>query len=1839
MTHAGTITVGVDIDASAIRAELTAAIREAVLPAIAEMNRELGAGAKGYDALGRASEKSATKQVAGLNRVINKLKEARRAALEYRAAMEGTGSGPSVGTAAVDRRTRATNGLANSTRSVADAQSIYNTAIDIFGKKSPQAVQVQRALSQMQGKHTAELLRAAAQSRASTDSQVNDYQRLSREAEISAARQAAAARAADGGGGRGGGRGGGGRGSRFLSPGILNLGALGASALPAATTAVVNLAGAIQQLGGAGAILPAVFAAAGTSVGVAKIGFLGMSDAVKALNDAAGGTPEQVKKAEESLKGMAPAAVATAKAISGLVTGPLKQLKNTVQQNLNEGLGDSITSTYDKIGARVEASFGKIATAQNGAIKQLLSSVGDDKNFSLIDRMFGNTAEGTKRATAAIDPIVHAISTLVATGSDFLPRLGDAITKVAERFDAFISKAGASGDLWKWIDAGLNGLRALGNSVINFFKILGSLTKAAGGDGGFLGWLEKATGQLATFLSSTEGQEKLSKFFTEGRESLGQWMDTIKSLLPVIGEVVKGFQQWGDILLPIIKTIADALNGLSGGSGAIAAVVTAFLAFRTLGGIFGGLLGGLDKVSGALGGAGGGGVLGKLSLLKTLGGAALLGVGGNMLDDPNASGLSKLGGFASNVGGGALIGSQFGPWGIAIGALVGAGVSLFEVGRAQLEKGKAEWAAAWEANNKDPAHQQQQADKDNKILAPLLKQPSIPQSLIPKIRAGQLPGFAIGPNGEIINTATGQPVNGLPANLTTPPPAPPVGPFPVPPGRGIPPGVKPTIAPGSASELFGDKPTTWTAPPVNVDTQQLEKTKTALNEIKAQVAQGFNGQINITDPTPDIIERLRDLGVKITKLPNGKFTVDPVGLDDAVTKASNLNTQLGAFAGKTFTAKIQVSGQVTVPNAIAGPGGTTGFTPTPHRATGGVFPGYQPGVDSMWAKYSPGEGVLIPEAVRALGGGPGIYAINSAFRPGLSRRFYADGGVAPGGLPGVLTGDPVIGLLTQIRDLLAGKSGAQGPLTDIAGNTDPSAVTAAGGTSTTGTAGTHMGPFGTPIKNRNLGYDAAAAAISALGGDPEKFLGSDPATVTSVGGGAGGGNGLAAALKAFALSGSTDALAGTGLGVNDPVITALTSARAKKKGGLSDDAIAGLVDQVLTGGGFSGTLDGSNTALVKALTRFGAKGGQTTTVGSALPGAMTPLDGMAAPTEGIDTTATTAVGGVQSVFVTNWPGQPLVSPDGQAHGTGAGGAAGPGGATNFLGKPILDAAGQAAGSAASDVAGSVVSGLFGEATNFKTGTPTAPDTDLAKLIHERNGFGSAASLFGLDVPDFTRQGGEGAAGDPNAPSFDAKGRMFSDTGTLIDRSFTDLQASMKAQFDQQMAVLNQIKEQLGEKVVKPITQAGVKEGFEAVSEATFAGIGREMGETAAPIIADAVSKAVSSAQSSAQPASTGVTDGMLGIPIPKLFDEGGIMPHATTGINLSGQPERVLDPRQTRLFDAGLLGGWNAQPFQQHQATVGGVSGNATVGADFFGVSQIPLIGTIVNMLVNVLLKVLGVEIEQRDTLDEAAKDVRAFRGDFRKFDASGRLINDTSALLDRSSSSEQTAADERVRILKIVLEALVDFIINKIVIPIGKAVANAAISAAGSAAGGALNTVAPGAGGIVSALIGSGGSAGVDIFADIFSTFISALIPVVGDAVGDGLQSTFPDLMTSLFGGNLLAGLFDPVSGILSAILSPLTGGIGGGIAGIFSALLGGLAFDEGGVANGTGLMPKATIAPERVLSPNQTALFERMVTALEGGATMRGGDTHIHAPFTVTGSQQGAKQAHNRLLELMGA
>ncbi len=596
--------------------------------------------------------------------------------------------------------------------------------------------------------------------------------------------------------------------------------------------------------------------------------------------------------------------------------------------------------------------------------------------------------------------------------------------------------------------------------------------------------------------------------------------------------------------------------------------------------------------------------------------------------------------------------------------------------------------------------------------------------------------------------------------------------------------------------------------------------------------------------------------------------------------------------------------------------------------------------------------------------------------------------------------------------------------------------------------------------------------------------------------------------------------------------------------------------------------------------------------------------------------------------------------------------------TKILGNMILGAGGTQAdvqglmGGLMGNVVGGLADGIFPQQM-----TPTAPSTPYQTLIQQQNPMALAA-MAGLNVPDFTRQGGGQSAQNimQGTQTMTANGQIMSNTSALVDRTTTNEDQADKARHEQVMSVLNQISKRLGSDILEPTLESGVSGGIEGLSSEVVTKIGQGIGQSAGPIIAQAVVAALPKSGDSSGGGAI-VNNGVGGV-LSAAAGVIGVAGFASGGGVTGGTPGKdsvpaMLMPGEwvmTRNEVAAMGGFGGMQRFRagllnsggvRYMATGGGVDVSSTVGAEFFGVAQVPILGAIVNLLIGVLLKVLGVNVEARDTLNEISGEFRDFRGEFLAFEASGRLRNDTSGLMDRSTSSAQTAADERIKILRLVLDALVKYIIEKVIIPIGKAIGSALLQAGEGALSAGLGAAFPGGsivGGIVGNAVTAGGNAAMDIAAEVWGQIGQAAFSVAFQGIGELLQSYLPGMTTDLFGGVGLARLFDPITAGFSGIL----GGFSAVLASITDVLAGmfpGMKFDQGGVARGTGLMPKATVKPERVLSPAQTASFDRLVDALTTGRVSTGATstTTIHAPFTVTGNEQGGRIVHDRLLALM--
>lgn len=889
-----------------------------------------------------------------------------------------------------------------------------------------------------------------------------------------------------------------------------NAGALGLGSLPAAATALANVAGAMQQVSQVGLLLPGVMAAAASAIGTFKLGVVGIKDAFEAVDKASDGTAKSIEASKQALAGLAPSAAEAVKTAVEVKNELTKALQQPVQQKLFDGVSGDLRKLVSADLPVLQKGLTGIASGLNQNLRQLMASAGSESSQGLLDRILGNTGDAQARLSKAIDPLIHGLGTLAAAGTDTLPRLADGVGRLAQRFDQFISKADQDGRLAQWIDGGIKGVEHLGSIVLDLGKTFAGITRAAGGGEGLLSMLDAGAEKLATFVNSAEGQDKLKRFFEDGRRQLQEWFGILKNVGSTLGDVYNGAKQWADMLLPVLKDVTGVIAAMPGG---VTGLVTAFLAWKSIDGVasllgkLGGIGSGLDGLPGKADNAAGGisRALSRIAIPAALG-SLLVGQTNGMIGPDKGAG-SNLGGLGLNVAGGAAIGGMTaGAPGAIVGAIAGLGVSIYERVLADIKKGQKEFEDRWAADHN--AGPDREGSKERQMEAvPAIKGTMLPSQFLPdgtprptakegladQIRAGNMPGFSVNPDGSVAG-----PGGVVVPGLKLPPPKP-VGPPPAAartatqsattdrplpvqivnptPGAAVTPPAAQPVAPSNLGGLLG--------------AGQLPDVKANVADIAKSIEQLPEGKVKIQDPSPEVLDNLKKLDAQIENTGKNEITV-------------KANTSTAQATIDAFVRKYQQQQFTLAFNAAVPPG-----PPPQRKKDGGEIWGGIAGQDSVPLLGMPGEHMLTTDDVAAMGGQGNVYAFRRALHSGKVRGYAGGGAVVdefgnpvnPGAAPGPGAAPSIApnpfqggGLAGIFGSVVSGIQGPIGNVMNLASGLaniggQPGADTGIPGLQTQHGAGTILPGAG----NRPLSLADRAAGIPGLWGLVGSAFSSDPA--------------------------------------------------------------------------------------------------------------------------------------------------------------------------------------------------------------------------------------------------------------------------------------------------------------------------------------------------------------------------------------------------------------------------------------------------------------------------------------------------------------------------------------------------------------------------------------------------------------------------------------------------------------------------------------------------------------------------------------------------------------------------
>lgn len=341
-----------------------------------------------------------------------------------------------------------------------------------------------------------------------------------------------------------------------------------AAAGPPLAGVLIAAAGAVGDLTGLIATLPAAVLAGAASLAVFKLGLKGVTEAFEA------GLSGDVKKFQEALKGLDVHAQDFVKTGVKIVEA-WKPLQKVVQGHLFRGAAEALRNVNSVVQPLAEKWLPKVASlfAQAGqAVGKFFKSAGVGDQLDVIMRGVWQNIDGVLKA---IPPLMRAFLDIGEVGASLFGDMGQGVGNLAQRFADWIRGLKESGELQAWVDRARESFDTLLNILGDIGRVIKAIFKNGADEGQtFLENIEKQTEAWAQFMESTDGKKFVDSLGTIGA-ALGNVIGLIKFLSEVwLGwvAVFEGFvsfwqQGWDQMMqyaIAAMGAILDALVALFG---------------------------------------------------------------------------------------------------------------------------------------------------------------------------------------------------------------------------------------------------------------------------------------------------------------------------------------------------------------------------------------------------------------------------------------------------------------------------------------------------------------------------------------------------------------------------------------------------------------------------------------------------------------------------------------------------------------------------------------------------------------------------------------------------------------------------------------------------------------------------------------------------------------------------------------------------------------------------------------------------------------------------------------------------------------------------------------------------------------------------------------------------------------------------------------------------------------------------------------------------------------------------------------------------------------------------
>ena len=338
--------------------------------------------------------------------------------------------------------------------------------------------------------------------------------------------------------------------------------------LVTAMAAVVEVANAFV---GAIALIPSVVNAGVLSIGTLAVAFQGVGAAIGAMND-----PAEFVKAIRDLSPAAQQAMLTLQSFTEAFRG----VRYAVQESLFAPIVADIQPLVMQWLPMLQNSMKSIASEFGQSFHQIFQYFQTPEAQSSFQTFTQNLVAGFQAARGAIQPFLEAWNTLAEAGSGVFVRLGSAITDVANKFNAWIQRTSATGQLAEYLNKALDAFTNMGriirdvafgiNNMLGVFNgVQGqtALQTIADLSAKFRDWTESVSGQNAIFSffslirTAADAVRPALSLFGDSLAIIGRTLTELGiAIQPGVTSFFQSFKDALAGLAPYVKDAAPAIN-------------------------------------------------------------------------------------------------------------------------------------------------------------------------------------------------------------------------------------------------------------------------------------------------------------------------------------------------------------------------------------------------------------------------------------------------------------------------------------------------------------------------------------------------------------------------------------------------------------------------------------------------------------------------------------------------------------------------------------------------------------------------------------------------------------------------------------------------------------------------------------------------------------------------------------------------------------------------------------------------------------------------------------------------------------------------------------------------------------------------------------------------------------------------------------------------------------------------------------------------------------------------------------------------------------------------------